>query len=124
MQKITQTQPPEVQEVAQLIAGRTLVVIGGRPNETTAGQIAEAFGCTINWVASKRHDPPKRFEPHIAKAEVIMVLLLIRWSSHIFGEVEPICEAHGKFLVRVRAGYNTRTLAREILEQAGKRLAR
>ena len=102
--------------------GRTLVVIGGKPNENAILQIESALRCEVDWVVTKAHASPLSLKPHIVKREVLLVLLLIRWSSHIFGEVDTFCTERGKVLVRVPSGYNVKKLAQVILEQAGERL--
>lgn len=116
--------PPEVKRVAELVRGRTLVIIGGRPNPEAVTQIEGALGCEVDWLESRPHDSPALFKPHIVKKEVLLVLLLIRWSSHVFSEVEAFCSDNGKYLVRVPAGYNVNKLAQVILEQAGEKLER
>ena len=123
-QKVTEELPPEVKRVAELVGGRTLVIIGGRPNAEAVTQIEETLGCEVDWLESRPHDSPGLFKPHIVKQEVLLVLLLIRWSSHVFSEVEAFCSSSGKHLVRVPAGYNVKKLAQVILEQAGEKLER
>lgn len=122
-QKVAEETPHEVRQVADLVRGRTLVIIGGRPNGEAVTQIEEALGCDVDWLESRPHDSPALFKPNIVKKEVLLVLLLIRWSSHVFSEVEAFCSASGKHLVRVPAGYNVKKLAQVILEQAGDKLA-
>jgi hypothetical protein len=112
----------EVAEVARLVGGRTIIVIGGKPNQEAVAQIETALSCKVEWVRSKEHASPSTFKPAIIRNEVILVLLLIRWSSHVFSEVEAFCDSHGKHLVRVPSGYNVKKLAMVILEQAGNKL--
>lgn len=123
-QRVTEELPPEVKRVGELVRGRTLVIIGGRPNPGAVTQIEDALGCEVDWLTSRPHDSPALFRPNIVKKEVLLVLLLIRWSSHVFSEVEAFCSDNGKYLVRVPAGYNVNKLAQVILEQAGEKLER
>jgi len=51
-------------------------------------------------------------------------LLLIRWSSHVYGELVHVCKARGVPLVRLVGGYNPNRVAYDVLEQAGERLER
>ncbi|WMT55977.1 hypothetical protein [Truepera radiovictrix] len=113
---------PLVAEAAALLAGRTLVLIGGEPRPEAREQLEAALGCRVDWPDAPKHASPDLFKPAISRQEVGAVLLLIRWSSHVFGELEPLCAAHGKPFVRVTGGYNPRALARAILEQAGEQL--
>jgi hypothetical protein len=113
---------PLLEEVAALLAGRALVLIGGEPRPEAAQHLSAALGCPVVWPEAPKHASPALFKPHILREEVGAVLLLIRWSSHVFGELEPLCAAHGKPFVRVTGGYNAKALARAILEQAGEQL--
>ena len=120
--KIKDEQPPEVQRVADLVRGKTLVVIGGQANAASIRQIEDAFNCTVHWVTSRPHDSPSTFRAAIRRENVLLVLLLIRWSSHVFGEVQTFCQQEGKYLVRVPTGYNVKKLAQVILGQVSQRL--
>lgn len=117
-----QSDEPSVREVAGLLAGRTVVLIGGEPRPDATQQLETAFRCRVDWPNAPKHASPDIFKPNIRRNEVGVVLLLIRWSSHVFGELEPFCREHGKPLVRVTGGYNPKSLARAILEQGGERL--
>jgi hypothetical protein len=60
--------------------------------------------------------------PYIARPEVCLVLLAIRWASHNLSEVSIFCERYNKPLVRLPAGYNVSQIAHQVLQQAGERL--
>ena len=62
------------------------------------------------------------FESHIARPDVALVILAIRWSSHGFGDVTAYCEKYGKPLVRLPAGYNPSQVAAQVLAQCSGRL--
>lgn len=113
----------EVKQVAALIAGRTAVMIGGerRPHSVTA--LETQFGLKkLDWIAASDHASIFPFERHIARPEVAVVLLAIRWSNHGFGEIKQFCDRHQKPLVRLPAGYNPNQVAAQILAQCGQRL--
>ena len=116
--------PSAVEQVARLLRGRAMVVIGGLPRDQHARNLERAFGLSeAVWVLSRENNPDLApLEPPIARPDVACVLLLIRWIRHALGEVATLCERHGKPLVRVPGGYNPDTLAPQILSQAGRRL--
>lgn len=115
----------ELVEVARLLRGRSIVMIGGSRRRDSQEALREAFGLkSVVWIDTKEHQPVQSFEPQIARADVALVLLAIRWSSHSFGEVRHICDAHGKPLVRLPGGYSPNQVAMQILTQSGKRLGR
>lgn len=113
-----------VQQVAGLLRGRAVVVIGGLPRDEHARNLVRAFDLSdAVWLLSREHNPDvAALEPPIARSDVALVLLLIRWIRHALGEVATLCERHDKPLVRVPGGYNPETLAPQILAQCGKRL--
>jgi hypothetical protein len=76
------------------------------------------------WIETREHESIDTFEPYIARPEVALVLLAIRWSSHSFGEVKRFCDRHGKPLVRLPAGYNPNQVALQILSQCSEQLGR
>jgi hypothetical protein len=113
----------EVRKVAKLLAGKSIVIIGadGRPDAIKS--IEKAFGLkSVEWIATTEHDSYRKFEPNIARSNVAVVLLLIRWASHSFGEVASLCSRHGKPLVRIPGGYNPNQIAAAILSQVSDRL--
>ena len=67
---------------------------------------------------------PVQLERAIRREEVSVVLLLVRWARHAYGEAVGIADRHGKPFVRVEGGYHPNGLAHDILEQASERLRR
>ena len=76
----------EVRTVAELYKDKTMVIIGGdrRPNAYEA--IKSAFCLKdLDWVVTRDHESTDMFVPYIARPDVAVVLLAIRWSSHFTG---------------------------------------
>lgn len=113
----------QVREAARLLRGRTVVVIGGTRYPHSEAALESALGVKINWIATREHESTDGFEPEIARPEVELVLLLIRWSSHSYGDVKRLCDRYGKLFVRLPAGLSPNQVATKILEQCGERLA-
>lgn len=112
----------EERRLRALASGKAMVLIGGiqRPRHKRA--IERAFGLSeLVWLDGGV-DSYTAFEPAIAREDVLAVMLLIRWSSHGYGDVKAYCDAYDKPLVRVPGGYNPRQLAYQVMEQAGERL--
>ena len=84
-------------------------------------ELERAFGCRVRWMRAAPHTSLSVFEPAVTE-EVAAVLLLIRWSSHVYGELIHVCKARGVPLVRLAWGYSPNRVAHDVLEQAGKRL--
>ena len=119
----TAEQTDAVRRVAELLAGRAVVLIGGVPRPHARRALEEAFGLSeVDWVGTREHASIAPFEPHVARPAVAAVLLAIRWSSHSFEGVKAFCDRHGKPLVRLPGGYSPNQVAVQILRQCGGRL--
>ena len=113
----------QLDDVAAMLAGRAVILIGGdrRPHAAEALERALQLSELI-WIDTRAHESTSGFEPYVARPEVAMVLLAIRWSSHSYGEVQDFCRRYDKPLVRLPGGYNPRQVAAQILQQCSQRL--
>ncbi|HEY1603567.1 MAG TPA: hypothetical protein VGG64_28460 [Pirellulales bacterium] len=113
----------EVREVAGLLNGRSALLIGGLRRPSAKEALESAFGLKeLIWFEVREHESSSVFEPYVAQADMAVVLLAIRWSSHSYGEVKKFCEEHGKAFVRLPGGYNPNQVAMQIMEQTRGRL--
>lgn len=112
-----------VSEVRRLLAGRAIVLIGGLVRPDNKASLVRAFDLDdVLWISTDDHASVSIFEAPIARPEVAVVLLAIRWSSHSYGDVQAYCDRYGKLLVRLPGGYNPNQVAHQILTQVGERL--
>lgn len=110
----------EVRKVAQLLAGKSVVLIGGERRPDAYAALKSTFSLKeLLWIETRDHEPTELFEPFIARDEVVLVLLAIRWTSHSYGDVRQYCVKYGKALVRLPGGYNPNQVAFQILQQRG-----
>lgn len=115
---------PEVLEIAHLLQGRSMVLIGGDRRPGSCQALKNAFNLRdLTWIETREHESISSFESHIARPDVAVVVLAIRWSSHSFGEIREFCERHGKPLVRLPGGYNPNQVAAQIMSQCSERLS-
>jgi hypothetical protein len=113
----------EVKEVARLLRGRSVVLIGGNRRREAQESLKRVLGLKdLVWIETREHQSIDGFEPVVARPDVALVLLAIRWSSHAFGDVKQFCERYGKPLVRLPAGYNLNQVAAQILLQCSDQL--
>jgi hypothetical protein len=99
------------------------VLIGGVRRPHAQKLLKVALGLTdLVWIATREHQSIEGFEPSIARADVALVLLAIRWSSHSFGDVKQFCDRYDKPLVRLPGGYSPNQVAAQILSQCSGRL--
>ena len=67
------------------------MLIGGTRRREAQESLRRALGLSeLIWIETKEHQSIDSFEPMIARADVAVVLLAIRWSSHAFGDVQAI----------------------------------
>src|SRR5262249_50447155 len=126
----------EVQEVARLLSGRSIALIGGSRRRAAQEALREALSLKeLIWIETKEHAAVAGFEPIIARpgravgptsggGEVAVVLRAIGGAGDGFGDVKPLCERHGKLLVRLPGGYNPNQVAAQILAQCSGHLAK
>jgi hypothetical protein len=113
----------EVGDAARLLSGRSAVLIGGLRRPQAQEALRAALGLDeLIWIGTREHQSVRGFEASVARPEVAVVLLAIRWSSHAFGDVKAFCDRHGKLLVRLPGGYNPAQVAAQVLSQCGGRL--
>jgi hypothetical protein len=114
---------PEIKQVARLLHGKSVVLIGGDLRPYAREALRNALGLReVIWVTTREHESLEIFEPSVARNDVAVVLLAIRWSSHSYGEVRQFCERYVKPLVRLPGGYSPNQVAFQILRQCGERL--
>lgn len=112
----------DVLKVADIVQGRSVVVIGGLRKRNAEATIAKAFRLkTVNWVESHEHDWITRFAAAINKDDVCLVLHLTRFSRHFYNLPE-LGKQLNKPYVRVTRGYNPNSIAQNILQQVGNDL--
>ncbi len=116
---------PEIEKVAKLLEGKSLVVIGGDSRPEAERALKKAFRLKeLTWVQARSHQSVTDFEACVTRPEVAAVLLAIRWTSHSHGDVKLFCDAHDKPLVRLPGGYNPRQVAAQILAQCSHRIGK
>ena len=113
----------EVRDVRRLLAGKSLVIVGGETRPQSRQALIDAFDLAdCYWPTFREHTSNTRFETYIDRPDVAVVLLAIRWSSHSYGDLKATCDTLGKPMVRLKAGYGVNRVAVDILEQVSGRL--
>ncbi len=114
---------PEVKEAEELLRGKVVVLIGGARRPGAAEALERALGLEqLRWVETRPHESVTNFESDVSRADVDVVLLAIRWTSHSHGEVQKMCEQHGKAFVRLPGGYGPSQVALQVMGQISERL--
>lgn len=122
-ERIPKARIGEVRRVQSVLRGTEVVLVGGERRVEHEREIRDAFGLAdVHWFTLSQDPSQEEIERTIARPAVAIVLQLIRWSRHRFGDVAQFAESHGKPFVRVPAGYSVNALAHAISEQASERL--
>lgn len=122
----TTTEPTAaVLAVRKYLRGKTIVIVGGDPDSRKQQAIKDAFELSdLVWVESRHHQSIERFKPAILRPDVAMVVLVVRWASHSYADLKPLCAEHGRLFVRLPGGYNPNQVASQIMAQCGYLLNR
>ncbi len=115
----------EVQQVANRLRGKRVVMIGGVPRPKTQDKIREAFGLAeLNWERTNEHESTQRFQALVQAPDVALVLILIRWVGHGHAEdVKVYCQSVRRLYVFIPRGYGINQLAHDIITQRWQDLA-
>ena len=114
---------PEVRSVREALRGRTVVIVGGDDRPHSRENIEREFELSeLKWLSSREHSSIEQFRAAIIHPDTALVILMIRWASHSYEDLQEVCEPAGKPFVRLPGGYNPSQLAHQIIEQASKQL--
>lgn len=116
---------PELLKARQLLAGRTALLIGGEERPQHARRLEQALDLSeLRWAGHREHSSLAPLEHEIARPEVDLVLLPIRWNGTETGPtIRQWCKHYHKPCVTLKAGYNANQIAHAVLEQVSERLA-
>ncbi len=113
----------DVIEAARLLSGKSAVLIGGNRRPDAYDMLKAALNLKeLHWIETREHESFETFKPFVARPDVAVVLLAIRWSSHSFGDVKQFCDRYGKPMVRLPGGYNPNQVAAQIRAQCSRQL--
>ena len=114
---------PEVERLRTVLAGKRVVLIGGDERPARRDAIVKAFELSeLQWVATKSGGSREFIQSAVSRDDVAVVLLLIRWASHGYGDYCEVCRRFGKPFVRLPGGYGANAIASECIRQVGKQL--
>jgi hypothetical protein len=109
----TRIYSPDVPATAARLRGAKVVLIGGHVRPAEKLQLERALELAeLRWVCGPDA------EANIARPDVSLVLFAVRWATLDFPEVQRLCAAHAKRLVRLPAGYHPNAVAKQILQQS------
>lgn len=114
----------EIRRAAELIGGRSVVLIGGEPRNDQRERIESTLHTTVIWPALNEHGPGEPMRAPIARPEVVAVFVIKRLAGHLhIDEAREYARAAGKPCITLTHGYNPAQIARALLGQAADRLA-
>lgn len=114
---------PIIEAVADMLRGQAVLMIGGETRPDVKLAIEQKLRVSeLLWMPIKHGQHVSIFEQYVARPDVIVVLLAIRWSSHSCTDVRHLCRKYNKPLVRLPGGYSPNQVATQILNQSSWRL--
>ncbi len=113
-------QNPEVQEVARLLHGKAVVLIGGEVDQLAKARLERVFGLSeLIWLEAHHEQSIERFAAPVQRPDVVLVMVVIRWMSHGHGDVKQYCDPLGKPFVRLQGTTHPNRVANDVLRQCG-----
>jgi len=118
------TYSADVIRVAQRLRGSKVLLVGGDQRPDKLERIERAFELEeLIWLPTSPHTSIERITPHIKRHAVAVVLLALRWASHVYSpHMRKACNDASVPFVRLRAGLNPNRIANEIVAQIGEQL--
>ncbi|MCP3905241.1 MAG: hypothetical protein GY715_16570 [Planctomycetes bacterium] len=114
----------EVRRAADLLRGRVAVLIGGDERVHARNALERELELQeLRWIPTRAGMPLDRIESEMIRGDVAVVILAIRWSSHVYKSFAEICQRHGIPFVRLLAGYSPNQVAHHVLKQAERAIA-
>jgi hypothetical protein len=115
----------QVRQVRSLLAGRTVVIVGGEPRTGAGNRIKDAFDLAdVVWVRLTEHGTGKSMQAPIARPETALVLVVVKLAGSVHAEeASGYARDAGKPCVFLKAGYNPEQIAEVVLQQASEQLA-
>ncbi len=113
-------QNPQVQELARLLHGRSVVLIGGEVDQLAKARLERVFGLSeLIWLEAHHEQSIERFAAPVQRSDVALVMVVIRWMSHGHGDVKQYCDPLGKPFVRLQGTTHPNRVANDVLQQCG-----
>lgn len=113
-----------VTDLRRLLAGGSVVVVGGESRPDAIERMRDAFGlATVEWVALTEHGTGSPMRAPIQRAETRLVLVLIKLCGHLHAEeAREYAREAGVPCVLMPAGYNPEQIAEQVHTQVAQRL--
>ncbi len=114
---------PILKDARDLVRGCTLLIIGGDHRPHAAANLKRDLELAdVEWIRTIPHMSTSVFEPRIASSDIDIVVLAIRWASHSFEGVRPMCIRYDKPFIRLPGGYGSNSVAKAIMDQISEEL--
>ncbi len=114
---------PIIEAAADMLQGRAVALIGGDSRQAPKEALERRLRLSeLVWVPTKHGQSVSSFESYVARPDVAVVLLAIRWASHSYTDLRHLCRKYGKPLVRLPGGYSPNQVATQIVNQCSWRL--
>lgn len=111
-------------QARRLAEGRHAVLLGGQPIERHRESIERELGLkSLTWLRVEHGKSFDAAERELRREEVSLAFVMTRWRSHRDGPAaRAVARERDIPLIELPAGYNWRTVAHHLTEQAGDRL--
>jgi hypothetical protein len=114
-----------VAQARSLLAGGSLVLIGGEPRPDAIARLQEALGAkAVYWPALTEHGSGAAMQAPIERPDTAAVAVIVKLAGHLHAEeARGYARSAGKPCVTLKAGYSPEQVAEALIEQADDQLS-
>jgi hypothetical protein len=106
----------QTDEVASLLAGRTVALIGGTLRQAVKQEITSAFSLReLEWIEATAERISSSMESKIGRPDLAVILFAPHWASVSKDEVLQQCASHAQVVVQISPDYDVEQIAAAIL---------
>lgn len=116
---------PELLKLREFLRGKTIVLVGGVRKPLAEAAIIQAFDLAgVRWLDHGEHKSLELYRHDATRADVALVIVMIRWMSHAYDDLRDECQRAGTLYARLKGGYSPNQIAAQVWDQLSEQIER
>jgi hypothetical protein len=116
---------PELLKLREFLRGKTIVLVGGVRKPLAEAAIIQAFDLAgVRWLDHGEHKSLDLYRYDATRADVALVIVMIRWMSHAYDDLRDECQRAGTLYARLKGGYSPNQIAAQVWDQLSEQIER
>lgn len=108
---------PAQEPVQRLLQSKTVLILGGHPDEQKRQSLEEALGTSVSWPDVKEETPLETLYAHADRHDV--VIRFARFSRHSTRDVKTRVKQQRKHFYDITGGQGVNNIVQQIFDQSG-----